>query len=409
MKNVKEITKKKTLGIFNNSIDIKAFDEVKNKLIIYTFTSFTSRNIAYKRIKMVWRAYLRANPTNTTEVNGSTGILQSDSDSDSSQEEKEINLNSINRSSISEISAPLDQDDVKEEVYFPAIDPSRIFECCKIELKISTVEVFEKFIKDDSEMSWKKFYEEAMGHTNVSVTEWKEIEPGTFIRDLNFLIKVNDVPFISQTRVHKAQKLKKEESGKFIFSGSSTSLDVPYSSYFQIEDTWEFIPYGTSKCILRTTACVNFTKSTMFKSKIETKTKEKFKAEVDKWFEYINSKNISFENYIPVKIKSVKEELLHHGLEKSLNSDPSGINKRRYFDYLKNKFEQSGILGFYSCTKINFWLMVFLTILVILIIKLLISIKGFQTSINELEKQISELKNLLTLISYTNKSHKVDQ
>lgn len=432
MKDIKEIQKRKTLGIFNNSIEVKAYDEVKKKMVSLIFTSFASRNIAYNRIKMVWKAYLRANNLISSkkrnslenEVGGvnaqnhsqnkniDKSILAnfiSDSESNSSEDHQNDNLNltnsNFNRSTnLSEYNQSVDNDATcisssKEEIYFPPLDTEKVFECCKIDIKIPIVEIYEKFLKDGAEFSWDKFYEDVVGNTNVSITEWKEIEPNLWIRDLNFLIKVKDVPFVTQTRVHKAQKLRKE-GDKYTISGSSTSLDIPYSSYFHIEDTWEFISNG-DRCVLRTTALVNFTKSTMFKSKIEKKTREEFKKEVDKWCEYITSKNIIYENYnASGRKKSTKdEEVLSHGLEKSetkFMEDPVKKISLRYFISVCLRVKNY-IYGIFSSNPREFINTLLLSFICVMLVVVMTHIFSINQKITFHNQQLEELKNIILL------------
>lgn len=170
---------------------------------------------------------------------------KSDSDSNSSKDDSN-SIHGFNRSSvlsdIHSVDHDLDNSSIsKEEVFFPPIDPEKDFEGCKITIKHNTQEIFEKLIKYNAEFGLGVFYEQVMGNTNVTLSDWRQIEENVHVRDVHFLIKVKDVPFISQTRVHKTQTLKRE-GDRFTMRGSSTSLDVPYSSYFSIEDTWEFVP-----------------------------------------------------------------------------------------------------------------------------------------------------------------------
>lgn len=421
LKDVKDIKKRKTLGIFNNSIEIKAYNASKKQDSTYVFTSFASRNIAYKRIKMVWKAYARMNKilisngaiSGTTSVSGKPVQYATDSESNSSEEEAEVNLNGINRSTnLSELNVSLDSEGLDNpnnsaEVYFPPIDPDKVYECSKIEVKLSANEFFDKFLSDNAEFSIDKFYIEEMGHVNVNRTEWKELEPGssTQIRDINFMMKVKDVPFISQTRVHKAQKLKKEalEKGgeQFILSGSSSSLDVPYSSYFSIEDTWEIIPYTQDKCVVRTSICVNFTKSTMFRSKIEKKTKEEFKKEIDKWCEFITSKGVNFEIYNPGAPKkpsrsSIKEEeMLLHGVER-IEGGISDIRKK-FSPVAEFVFKiQNFLKNYYQTNPKDFLLFLSLFVLGILVLSTLIQVNSYNKKSDLQIEYLNEIKKYLT-------------
>jgi hypothetical protein len=196
---------------------------------------------------MVWKSTMRIYNIVTESA------MKSDTDSNSSKDDSVSNLGlnrSVSFSDANSIDQDLDGNNIsKEDVYFPPIDPDKVFEGCKITIKEKSSQIFDKLIKDNAEFGFGMFYEQVMCNTNVSLTEWKEIEENVFVRDVNFMIKVKDVPFVSQTRVHKIQKLKKE-GDKFTFWGSSSSLDVPYSSYFTIEDIWEFMPYEDN-CVLR--------------------------------------------------------------------------------------------------------------------------------------------------------------
>ena len=59
----------------------------------------------------------------------------------------------------------------------------------------------------------------------------------------------------------------------------------------------------------------------MFKSKIEKRTKEEFKLEIDKWIDFVSSKGISHQIYKPPnsnmrKNSKIEEESLKHGIQK---------------------------------------------------------------------------------------------
>lgn len=286
MNSIKEIKKKKTLGIINNTIEIKIFEEKTKTLNTYSFTSFANRNIAYRRLSMVWKACLRLNHNRES-------ITQKSENGSSSNDEEEFNLG-FNRSeniSLSATSVENVMDNNKEDVFFPPIDADKNIEYAKLQFKMTTQAFYDKILRDGAEFGFDKYFETFCGSTNFTMTEWKELgevqeelvnssqipnnqssnpniqvssqnvnqlvssqlilkDGVTYVRDVKFVIKIKNVPFVNQTRVHKAQKLKKD-GDKFILSCCNITLDTPYCSYYQIEDQWEIVPYDGDKCVVR--------------------------------------------------------------------------------------------------------------------------------------------------------------
>jgi hypothetical protein len=168
-----------------------------------------------------------------------------------SSSESEIDTSSQNNSILTEHTNMTEAEGDGHE-YFPQIDPEKIYEIGKYIFKMTPQAFYDKFYKDNAEISLDKFYIESMGHTNVNVNYWSELESdlGVFVREINFVIKLKDVPFVPTSRMIKAQKFIKE-GDKISIVSSTTSLDVPYSSYFVVEDRWEIVPFEVDKSIVR--------------------------------------------------------------------------------------------------------------------------------------------------------------
>lgn len=67
-----------------------------------------------------------------------------------------------------------------------------------------------------------------------------------YIREIDFKIKVTDVPFGNPiTRVHCVQTYKKTESFLEV-TRTSQSLDVPYGTSFKLEEKWVLEPFENS-------------------------------------------------------------------------------------------------------------------------------------------------------------------
>lgn len=134
-------------------------------------------------------------------------------------------------------------------VYFPPVDSSKVTEVCKEEFKLSTIELFNKYFADKPELDLNIFNDRT-DKFDCTSTEWKEITPNVFVRDLDRVARLKDVPFCKQTRVHTSQKMVKD-GDKYTISGSTNSLDAPYASYFTVEDVWEIMPLDSNRCVVR--------------------------------------------------------------------------------------------------------------------------------------------------------------
>jgi hypothetical protein len=260
---------------------------------------------------MVYKNYQR---TNSTDKENSR-VIQSESESDSDD-----NTSHCNRSVLSESNHGVELEGEGQNEYFPVIDPEKIFEVGKFIFKLAPQAFFDTFFRE-TENSYIKFQQRVLDYFDTTVSEWKELEdqPNVFVRDILGGCKVKDVPFISESKFSKAQKYRKE-GDKIIMNSSVTTLNIPYSSYFVVEDTWEIVPYEEDKCLIRITSHVNFVKSTFWKNKIEAKTKESYKKEIDLWLEDVAAKGFSYEVYKKKGI-AVKEEdeVLLHGVERDVN------------------------------------------------------------------------------------------
>jgi hypothetical protein len=345
LKDVKEIKKKKTLGLFNNSIDIKVFDEQTKRTNIYTFTSFSSRNVAYKRIKMVYKNFQR---TNQHDKDNNKTMIDSDSDNDSGD-----NTSHLNKSIFSESGNGMEEGEGHAE-YFPAIDPEKVYEVGKVIFKMTPQAFFDTFFRE-TENSHLKFQGRVMEQFDTTVSEWRELdqEPGVFVREITGGVKVKDVPFISEAKFNRAQKYKKE-GDKLFLNSSITNIGIPYASYFIIEDQWEIVPYQEDKCVIRVTAFVNFVKSTFWKNKIETKTKESYKKEMELWLEDVTAKGFNYEIFNTKKMNLVKEEeeILLHGIQKEVNFDD--LSSYQQILYRVKKF----IIDYYNTNPRDFFLII---------------------------------------------------
>jgi len=134
--------------------------------------------------------------------------------------------------------------------------------------------------------------------------------------------------------------------------------------------------------INRTTATVVFNKATMFKNKIEIKTKEEVNKEKDGWLAEITKKGIQYENFNALRrrLSSANDQQLHHGVEKNIDINKLPIAKQYLIitkntvkDYLHKNFNV--VVG--TC------LVVVLLYFLIRIYSLLLKIDRDNTDLNE--------------------------
>ncbi len=378
---------KKLIIPFNDIIELKKSSKstiqvnVKNqKKDKYQFTSFNEIIIAYKRIKMMCRAYIdkiTPIPGKNDENQNKINIILSDSEEED-EEDDELIINSNNKKKENNVkrnnstdiinnnnningniqnkseSNLQDNKDIDEDevINFPPLDTNQI-ENCKVVIDLSPKDFFKKYLTNAFiDTCYKSYYESLGDHINIVISDWRLnsdnnnninnnnnnnnninynnnnnnnlfdcfADNSKKIRNLSFSIRLTGVPFINQSDVEKKQILSIENDGKLIIRGSSMSVGVPYCSYFSIEDQYEIYPYkkGT-KSILRIISWRNFIKSTFLQSTIEKTCKVEYQKESDTWIDFIKKKGNSVEKYSPGKKKKKddkKEGKLTHGVEK---------------------------------------------------------------------------------------------
>ena len=119
----------------------------------------------------------------------------------------------------------------------PSEDIGDAIESLKVILPVTPQKFFELFYSDDAVFGFNAYCTDR-GDTELEITTWAENEElEGFTREIKFRTKING-PSIGPktTRCHKAQKYKWLDNS-LIIQASTKALDVPYSSYFLVEDT----------------------------------------------------------------------------------------------------------------------------------------------------------------------------
>lgn len=174
-----------------------------------------------------------------------------------------------------------------------------------------------------------------------SLNQPNHIKPKTYIRLYEFIEKVENVPFVSETRIVKYQKLR-QINNYFIFSSSTKSMDTPYNEYFTVDENWEVFPYqeeGINKVIIRITYGLVFTKSTYFKSVLDKRVKENYEKDIKtmkNYFEEVSGYEVkAYSSTKPLGKQRLKD--LKHGLEKDENKEEEGKEKKEKEEMRKRR------------------------------------------------------------------------
>lgn len=428
---IKEIKRGST-----NTIDIILLNPDKKKAK-YTFGSFTNPNMAYKRIKMICKAYLSKINQNNLDKSSSNinlnesksfSIILSDSEKTEEEEEEEkntgmktrslsrtgstsINLNELGKSVKQNVQPnneiekeQLNNQEAQEDVQFTPIDENVMYQAAKVVINLSPEEFMNKYLGKVRETNTEGLFDYLGDRFDINITEWtkNEKDPNEnskidkYTRTQNFSLRLTGVPFVNQSQVSKTQVYTYNPSGspKYIITGSCSSIGVPYSTYFTIEDTLELYPYmGGSKCILRAFATNVFTKSTIFKSTIISTTKKEFQKEIDKWIGFMKFKGEKIENYQPpVKYKKIVPDKatykLAHGIEKEKNDNDQNNAYSKVFNIFNEILQKKNLI--------------IIIMLGIIIIGLFIVLISQNRQMRLLNKNIVEIKALLAQMTSNN-------
>lgn len=244
---------KRNKGTISNTIEVAC-----NNKKSYFFGSFLRRNEAFQFIYSLWRN------SGYCDEKAETGQWSD------TEDPPQIDENAA-------------EEDKEGLMMLPQEDIGDAVESLKTILPVTPQKFFELFFAEKAAFSLSDFCL-GRGDTEFDCTSWAENEEVSgFSRELKFRTKING-PSIGPktTRVHRAQ-IYKWVDGTLIVQTSSKALDVPYCSYFLVEDTWKISPVGNEKSMFRITFTINFLKSTMFRGTIESRTKQDVPKDHEAW------------------------------------------------------------------------------------------------------------------------------
>jgi hypothetical protein len=133
----------------------------------------------------------------------------------------------------------------------------------------------------------------------------------------------------------------------------------------------------------------------MFKSKIEKRTKEEFKLEIDKWIDFITSKGFSHQIYKPPnsnmrKNSKIEEESLKHGIQK-LEFKEENIVQAKGKVTLAKEFLKRFQFKHFKETLLFLICLIIVSLLIVLIFK----INNMLSVLYNNSVELAEIKNLV--------------
>ena len=258
-------------GTISNSIEIAC-----NNKKSYFFGSFLRRNEAFQFIYSLWK---------------NSGYCDEKQDTGQWSDTEDPPANDENSG----------EEDKEGLTMLPSEDIGDAIESLKVILPVTPQKFFELFYSDDAVFGFNAYCTDR-GDTELEITTWAENEElEGFTREIKFRTKING-PSIGPktTRCHKAQKYKWLDNS-LIIQASTKALDVPYSSYFLVEDTWKITPVSAEKSMLRITFTINFLKSTILRSTIESRSKVDVAKDHETWVKEAKRKCLSDQEIVPEK------------------------------------------------------------------------------------------------------------
>uniref|UniRef100_K3WZ21 VASt domain-containing protein n=1 Tax=Globisporangium ultimum (strain ATCC 200006 / CBS 805.95 / DAOM BR144) TaxID=431595 RepID=K3WZ21_GLOUD len=152
---------------------------------------------------------------------------------------------------------------------------------------ISVDEFMAEFFWDGAAFGMAEFGTR-QGSTEMKCNPWMTLEDEAtygMTRSLQFRVPVDAPIGPKSSRVDVLQCAKKGEHNVRFIETSTRLVDIPYGDYFSVEDRWTLIPRSSSSCKLFIELKVVFSKSTFWKSKIETRAIADNKS---KWLEWVD-------------------------------------------------------------------------------------------------------------------------
>ena len=159
------------------------------------------------------------------------------------------------------------------------------------ELPISTQEAFSKLFAD--ECGFFEAHKESVKASEINMEKWKEADDGTgMMRTIMYRYPLNVVGAPPSTMIREVQRCRFDPgSNELLLDTSCQSLDVPYGTYFTIENRLMFTPrHDNLSCKLEITMQTFFSRSTMLEWKINSNSISSTKESWEGWVSFAQNR-----------------------------------------------------------------------------------------------------------------------
>lgn len=258
------------------------------------FTSFLSRDDAFKLIFSLWEEYKCVSPTETgshdddvsltdDEHNAVVGVLNEEpplellhvhdglidlDHRDGSVMDTSGILTPRDSSPQARPSSPKDPFLTSlQESMAPAV-PESMQKVMEYTLPVDPREFYDTFLSSKSDFFVN--FHAAQGHKEIHLSEWDEHGSIGPVRDLSFITALKGFRIgPSEALCHQTQRVRVYKGSHIVFETSQVMSDIPYGDHFKVEARWDIFPDAPNTSALRIHFAVPFTKNTMWKKFIE--------------------------------------------------------------------------------------------------------------------------------------------
>ncbi|KAI3700894.1 hypothetical protein L2E82_45535 [Cichorium intybus] len=341
---ITEVKRAKTAGIFPTAIELTASDKK------YFFTSFLSRDEAFKLISDGWLEHGNGSKAISDQQDSRSGLIDEEpeivmvEDSDEARllgddlettnrntgentpedpnrtpgSEADVSL----RSSTSRVQDIVDDDSIVvqntdcspsgKSLAWEVGDsdapnvPDGYTLAAESTFPIKVDEFFSLFYSDEA-LPFLESYHNKCGDKDLKCTSWKPHDQLGYAREVSFQHPIKIYFGARFGSCNEVQNFRVYKNSHLVVKTSQVINDVPYGDYFCVEGLWDVVADSNGGCTLKVYVNVAFSKKTMWKGKIVQATIEECRDTFAAWIELahalLKQKNIEKEANLIAGVK----------------------------------------------------------------------------------------------------------
>ncbi|KAM3266123.1 protein VASCULAR ASSOCIATED DEATH 1, chloroplastic isoform X1 [Capsicum annuum] len=201
-------------------------------------------------------------------------------------------------------------------------DAPRVPECftlvAEAKFPVTVEKLFELFISDDS-VAFQESFRRKCGDKDFKCTPWRPHEEFGHTRNISFQHPIKIYLGAKFSGCHEVQKYRCYRNSHLVIESSQEVSDVPFADYFRVEGFWDVKKDGDGSeggCSLKVYVNVAFSKKTIFRGKIVQSTVDECRDVYATWIalahEVLRQKNLEKEEVTHVVTSSQPKESSEH-------------------------------------------------------------------------------------------------